>query len=170
MTLATHAVVGGTVAALFPSHPIIAFSAGFFSHFILDAIPHWDYKLLSAYANPDCCTDSNKIQADKYFILDLIRIGCDALLGLMIVFILWNFVFSVDWRILILGAIGGMLPDFLQFVYARFPYQPMTALQKFHTSLMHAEYRLNDRPIIGVSTQILTMIVVVVIVNYLINL
>ena len=170
MTLATHAVVGGAVAALFPNHPITAFIAGFFSHFILDAIPHWDYKLLSVYANPDKLGGSERIKADKYFILDLMRIGCDAILGLLIIFILWNLVIFGDWRILILGAIGSMLPDFLQFVYARFPHQPMVALQKFHSSLMHAEYRLNDKPIIGVSTQILTIIVVVLLVKYLISL
>ena len=178
MTLATHAVVGGTVAALFPSHPITAFLAGFFSHFILDAIPHWDYKILSSYANSDVAMSANavetgiskRIKADKYFIYDLMRIGFDAFLGLAIIFVIWTSSSFGGWRILLIGAIAGMLPDFLQFAYMRFPHQPMVALQKFHTSLMHAELKLKNRPILGITTQIITMIVVIVITKYLINL
>jgi len=167
MTLATHAVVGGAVASLFPNHPVTAFIAGFMSHFILDAIPHWDYKILSAYANPDAAV--LKVKADKYFLLDLVRIGLDALLGLAIVFIVWQPVISTQWKILLLGAIGAMLPDFLQFVYLRFSHQPMVALQKFHVSLMHAKYKMNDKPIIGVLSQIFTMAVAVALAKYLIK-
>lgn len=174
MTLATHAVVGGTVAAFFPSHPIIAFFTGFISHFLLDAIPHWDYKILSAYANPDIAMTANaiesglseKIIADKYFLLDLLRTGIDVLLGFVIVLIIWHPLFPVRWQILVLGAIGGILPDFLQFIYTRFPHQPMVALQKFH-SFMHADLKLKDRPVLGVTTQILTIVIVIVVVKYL---
>lgn len=177
MTLATHAVVGGTLVALFPSHPVTAFIAGFMSHFILDAIPHWDYKILSAFANPDIAMSANasevgiskRIMADKKFLLDLVRIGTDALLGLAVVFVFWYSVISAHWYIMALGAIGGMMPDFLQFVYMRFPYQPMVALQKFHTYLMHSKLRLDGRPLLGVTTQILTVIIVVVLVKYLVK-
>src|SRR6516225_11831962 len=43
MILSTHAIVGGTIASLFPSHPALVVAAGFASHFAIDAIPHWDY-------------------------------------------------------------------------------------------------------------------------------
>lgn len=165
MTLGTHAVVGGAVAAIFPSHPIIAFVAGFASHFILDAIPHWDYKLLSKYSNPD----SIKTGMDFYFLLDLLRVGSDAFIGFILLFIFWNTDLITLWQVVLLGAIGGMLPDFLQFVYMRFPHQPMIAVQKFH-NFMHAEYRLDKRPLIGVTTQIIVMIAVTVFAKYLIGL
>jgi hypothetical protein len=47
MILSTHAVVGGAIASLVPSDPILAAAAGFASHFAIDAIPHWDYPLRS---------------------------------------------------------------------------------------------------------------------------
>jgi hypothetical protein len=140
MTLATHAVVGGAVASLFPSHPLIAFFAGFFSHFILDAIPHWDYKILSAYADKKIAKLSEKTKIDKYFVLDLLRTGTDALLGVSVTLLVWHPATIAEWEILALGMIGGMLPDFLQFVYARFPHQPMILIQKFH-DFMQTAYR-----------------------------
>jgi hypothetical protein len=45
MILSTHAIVGGAIASLFPSHPILIAAAGFTSHLVIDAIPHWDYPL-----------------------------------------------------------------------------------------------------------------------------
>jgi len=174
MTLATHAAVGGAVAALFPSHPITAFIAGFMSHFVLDAIPHWDYKILSAYANSDIAMSANadqagvseKFQADKNFKLDLLRTGTDGLLGVILVLLIWQPSTISQLYILALGALGGVLPDFLQFVYMRFPHQPMVALQKFH-SFIHAKYRLNDTPVIGILFQVLTIVAVTALVNYL---
>src|ERR1700738_4714821 len=40
MILSTHAIVGGALANLLPSHPVVAITAGFASHFAIDAIPH----------------------------------------------------------------------------------------------------------------------------------
>jgi hypothetical protein len=47
MILSTHAIVGGAVASLLPSHPMPVAALGFASHFAIDAIPHWDYPLRS---------------------------------------------------------------------------------------------------------------------------
>jgi hypothetical protein len=160
MTLATHAVVGGAVASLFPSHPIIAFVVGFLSHFVLDAIPHWDYKLLSAYINP------NKV--DKNFGLDLLHVGTDMILGILITLLIWHPISVSQLEILFLGIFGGVLPDFLQFVYLRFPHQPMILIQKFH-DFMHAKHELANRPLIGIFLQIILMICVVLLVKYLIQ-
>jgi len=176
MTLATHAVVGGAAASLFPSHPVMAFLVGFSSHFVLDAIPHWDYKILSKFANSDLAMAANAhgskvsrtLKADRYFIYDLLRIGSDALLGFLIILLAWYPVLDANWKILVLGAIGGILPDFLQFVYMRWPYQPMVALQKFHLYI-HARFRLNDRPVIGVLSQMLVIAVTLFAAKYLVG-
>jgi hypothetical protein len=45
LILSTHAIIGGAVASLFPSHPVFIAIAGFASHFAIDAIPRWDYPL-----------------------------------------------------------------------------------------------------------------------------
>jgi hypothetical protein len=52
MILCTHAVVGAALASFVPSHPAAAFAIGFASHFVLDAIPHWDYSIKSRSINP----------------------------------------------------------------------------------------------------------------------
>jgi hypothetical protein len=168
MILVTHAVVGGAVASLFPSHPIIAFFAGFFSHFILDAIPHWDYKILSSYANPDISTTSEVTKVDKYFGFDLLRIGADVLLGVLIILFVWHPTTLVQLEILALGVFGGILPDFLQFVYTRFPHQPMILVQKFH-DLMHLKSKLDDKLFLGAFLQIIVMVCVILLVKYLIQ-
>lgn len=177
MTLGTHAIVGAATATLFPSHPVTAFFAGFCSHFILDAIPHWDYKILSEYANSDRAMSSNvvnsskskELKPDRYFWLDILRTGADTLLGFIIIFIVWYSIVFVEWKVLILGAIGGILPDFLQFVYMRFPNKMMSLLQKFHTNTMHSSYRLNNRPIIGIISQIIVIVAIVWLTKYLIQ-
>lgn len=178
MTLATHAVVGGAVASLFPSHPITAFVAGFLSHFVLDAIPHWDYKILSTYASANLARSANaaepgvsgRIKADKSFIFDLFHFGTDALLGILVTLIIWHPVTVMQWEIILLGMAGGVLPDFLQFVYMRFPHQPMILIQKFH-DFMHAEYELDsNKPFFGISLQVIVMACVILLVKYLVQL
>lgn len=179
MTLATHAVVGASLAELFPSHPVVAFSIGFLSHFILDALPHWDYKILSSYSNPDLAMEANNdkdggiasqnLKPDRLFKLDILHIGADASLGAALVIILWQPHSLWQFFILALGAFGGILPDFLQFVYMRFPHQPMVAIQYFH-HFMHAKSDLKSRPFIGIASQIVVMAVAFVLVKYLIGL
>ncbi len=173
MTLTTHAIAGAAVAELFPTHPVLGFIAGFLSHFLLDAIPHWDYKILSNYANPDVATAQNQlgvgssanIKMDRNFYLDLIRIGSDGLLGFALAFIIWHpGGFHEEW-IVFLGAFAGMLPDFLQFVYTRFPYQPIVALQDFHR-FMHAKLKLNNQPIFGIVSQVVVITAIVLITKY----
>ncbi len=173
MTLATHAIIGAAAAELFPSHPVLGFIAGFLSHFLLDAIPHWDYKILSDYANPNVAMAQNeggtgassKITIDRNFYLDLIRISSDGLLGFALSFIIWHpGGFHEEW-VVFLGAFAGMLPDFLQFVYMRFPHQPIVALQAFH-SFMHAKTRLTNRPMFGIVSQLAVLIAIVLITKY----
>ena len=53
MILSTHAIVGAAIASFLPSHPTTAFVLGFGSHFVLDAIPHWDYPIKSASVDPE---------------------------------------------------------------------------------------------------------------------
>ena len=179
MTLATHAVVGASLAELFPSHPVTAFVVGFLSHFILDAVPHWDYKILSSYANPDTAMDANKgeskalssesLKPDRLFKLDVIRIGADASLGAALVLMLWQPHSLWQLFVLVLGAFGGVLPDLLQFVYMRFPHEPMVAIQSFH-NFMHAKSDLKNKPFIGIASQIAVVIVAFVLTKYLISL
>src|SRR5258708_20443215 len=79
MILTTHAIVGGALASLFPSHPIIAVAAGFASHFAIDAIPHWDYSLRSIMVAPG---RRNQLKLGRLLLQDVGLIGFDACAGL----------------------------------------------------------------------------------------
>lgn len=157
MTLGTHAVVGASLASLVPEHPLLAFLVGFISHFILDSIPHWDYKLLSISKD-----ENNKLNTDmvmgRNFLIDLSRIGFDVVAGLVAIFFLVGDLFHSPF-VLILGAIGAMLPDALQFVYFKYKKEPLRSLQRFHM-FIHAETRILN-PVKGVFFQVVTVAVVV---------
>src|SRR5437660_9654997 len=109
MILSTHAIVGAAIASFVPSHPTAAFILGFASHFVLDAIPHWDYPIRSAAVHPKI---GGPITFDRALLRDAVVIGSDGLLG-------------------ILGALL-MLPDPLHTIHAHFPYEPLRTLQRFH--------------------------------------
>ncbi len=158
MTLATHAVVGAAIANLMPTQPVLGFVAGFASHFILDSIPHWDYHLASSH-NDEANPLNNDLVINRHFIGDLVKIACDGLLGLALVWLALSWHMLADrWFILYLGAIGGMLPDALQFAYMKIRREPLTSLQRFHMWI-HTNVKLDQRPLIGIGSQIIIIII-----------
>ncbi len=157
MTLATHVVVGAAVAAALPNHPILGGILAFSSHFLLDGLPHWDYKILSASANPDTPT---KLTFDRLFRLDLARIGSDAMLGLVVAGVFfWHPVGNWLWFV---GATAAILPDFLQFVYSKYPKGPIAQLQAFHRRI-HTSQRLEGRAFLGIASQLALVAAVLVV-------
>ena len=80
MILSTHAIVGAAIASFLPSHPTTAFVLGFASHFVLDAIPHWDYPIRSAAVDPKF---GAPVTFDRALLRDVIVIGSDGLLGIL---------------------------------------------------------------------------------------
>lgn len=156
MTLATHAIVGAAAASFFPQAPAVAFAVAFGSHFLIDAIPHWDYPIRSPSVNPKI---GAAMKYDKALLADALTIGFDALLGVIIAL----FVFSplnIPW-IVFLGACAGILPDPLQFLYTKFQHEPLVSLQKFHR-WTHSSYRMREQPISGLFIQVLLMFVVTI--------
>lgn len=132
MVLATHAVVGTIIATTFTSNPYIAFVIAFASHFILDPIPHWDYKLHSFRNDPEGKLNHDMVLG-KTFITDLLRISTDAILGMIISFILFLYILKISTIPVILASvIGAILPDPLQFVYWKTKSKILLPLQKFH--------------------------------------
>jgi hypothetical protein len=146
MILSTHAVVGAALANLMPSHPVAAFAAGFASHFVIDSIPHWDYPLKSMSIGLSARNDGRLTAARMR---DLAVIGFDAFAGLILAIGLFGT--RANLVAVLAGAIGGMLPDPLQFVYTLYPREPLATLQRFH-KWMHSMRKL-DWPL-GVSSQV----------------
>jgi len=147
MILSTHAIVGGAIASLFPSHPLLVALAGFASHFAIDAIPHWDYPLRSISVGRKA--DNRRLKISVLLVRDLSLIGADACFGLATALLLFATAGTV-W-VIALGAVAGMLPDPLQFVHSLYPREPLKSLQRFH-GWMHSKRKLAWR--IGVASQV----------------
>jgi hypothetical protein len=155
MILSTHAIVGAAIGSFLPSHPTTAFVLGFASHFVLDAIPHWDYPIRSAAVDPKI---GAPMTFDRALLRDAVVIGSDALVGILGALLLFA---SSDglWSIL-LGAFGAMLPDPLQTLHTHFPYEPLRTLQRFHRWI-HTDKRIKEDIILGVGSQIALVAVMV---------
>ena len=83
MVLSTHAIGGAATALIFRQHPLLALLAAFMSHFLLDAIPHWHYRILSRNRD-EFSPFKEKMSFGKNFLKDLIRTGFDFGIGLSI--------------------------------------------------------------------------------------
>lgn len=156
MILVTHALVGGAIGSLVPSQPILAFFLGFLSHFAADAVPHWHYPLFSLKHNISDPMD-NDMLLNKWFIVDIFNIGIDCLAGILLSLIFFHPLISFDVALIsvLAGAIGGIAPDALQFLYWKMPNKPLIALQKVHINWAHSKVNIDSRHLLGISTQIL---------------
>jgi hypothetical protein len=153
MILSTHAIIGGAIASLFPSHPVAAVASAFASHFAIDAIPHWDYPLRSIALGPQA---RNSWGFDGARFRDLSLVGFDALVGFALAVSL--FATSATVALVSLGAVAAMLPDPLQFVHSLCPRGPLNLLQRFH-SWIHSKRSLGGPT--GISSQIAFALLVV---------
>jgi hypothetical protein len=138
MILSTHAIVGGAIASLFPSHPVLVVAAGFTSHFAIDAIPHWDYPLQAISVRR--AAGSRAVNLDRRLWVDLTLIALDACAGLAIAN--WLFATPATSGAILLGAVAAMVPDPLQVVHALYPREPLKSLQRFH-QWIHAKRKLS---------------------------
>jgi hypothetical protein len=131
MILSTHAVVGGAIASLIPSHPILVAALSFASHFAVDAVPHWDYPLRSISVRPNA--DNWALEMNGRLFRDLALIGFDACGGTALTLLLFASPSTIG--VITLGAFAGMLPDALQMVHSLYPREPMGSLQRFHRGI-----------------------------------
>ncbi|OHA58111.1 MAG: hypothetical protein A2571_03675 [Candidatus Vogelbacteria bacterium RIFOXYD1_FULL_44_32] len=159
MTLGTHGAVGAAVVVGSGLHPVLGLSLAFLSHFALDALPHYDYKILSL----DKTAEKNgvvKMLRGKLFVIDLMRIGLDGLLGLIFALLIWQMAGDTGSIYLALGGAGlGMLPDFLQFLYGKIGTGPLAIIQWVHNRF-HTRYKLVDKFELGVLTQAVLVVLV----------
>ena len=162
MTLTTHAIVGGAIVSVMPAHPLLGVCVAFASHFLLDAIPHWDYPIRSFSLNPEI---AGPMKCDRALFADMVTIGADALLGIALALIL--FVTQRSIILVLFGACAGILPDALQFAYMRFPREPLPSLQRFH-QWIHTSHNLRE-PLLGILSQFAFVVVFVLIARNLLR-
>ncbi len=161
MILVTHGIIGAAVGRLFTSHPLVAFTLGFASHFLSDAIPHWHYPLFSQKRDRENPMN-NDLVLGKGFLIDLINIGIDCLLGLVLPILIfqgWDG-FANPSPAILAGAIGGILPDPLQFLYMKWKKGPLVLLQRFHLWI-HSKKDIDHQHFAGIAGQLLIIIAVI---------
>ncbi len=144
MTLATHILVAGATTKPFlgrMSNPII-FIIAILSHYLSDAIPHFDYELLSIESHPEDKSESKIHPSAKSVAIDLLSIIIDIAIGTTFLILSArpeiNFSNLVTYSLII---IGGILPDALQPIYILWKKFPMTQIQNWH-DFWHAKLRL----------------------------
>lgn len=131
MILAAHAIAGAALGRC-SQNPAVSFTLGFASHFVLDAIPHWQYKLNSRIYDEDPTREDMAFNKD--FVRDISLIGLDCFIGFSLsVFLFqgWTGLNNLSLPILF-GSLGGVFPDALQFLFWKFKEEPLLAIQKFH--------------------------------------
>ncbi|RJQ31033.1 hypothetical protein C4572_03115 [Candidatus Parcubacteria bacterium] len=159
MTLTTHAMIGAGLAAIFPGSFPVGFAAAFASHYLLDAIPHWDYHLGSHKKGKEGTLEDD-LKIDKNFLKDILKISFDFFLGLALTSFIYGFYFKLPWPILFIGLIGGVLPDLLQFFYFKIRKEPLRFLQKIHLAIHNRNDFLRVKfPVLGVLLQAVFIVI-----------
>jgi hypothetical protein len=128
MILSTHSIVGGTLARFSTVDPFVAITLGFLSHFVLDSVPHWDYSMRSKKENDDNRLN-DEIFINKDFAKDMGMLGADVLIAIILLLTVAS---PEHFVIILLGALGGILPDALQFFYFKLRIEPFVSIQRFH--------------------------------------
>jgi hypothetical protein len=162
MTLTTHATAAAAIAFFTPEHALLGCLLSFGSHFILDAIPHYDYHLYSHDYNHGGL--GLRLATSKKLLLDFGRVGGDAALGLLISTAL-GFYLNASPLYFLLCALFACLPDFLQFVYGLKPLPGLTFIQTWHTKI-HSSQKIAT-PLLGFAQQfVINILIIISLISY----
>ena len=158
MTLATHIVIAAALTKpIAAQHPILAALVAIASHYLSDAIPHWDYGVKSVLDNENLNTrrwSTNRALLRR----DMRRFAIDGFSGAAIVLLVVWPTTTTQWLWIATAIIGGALPDFLQGVSLFLPFlRPHTRFHHF----MHTKIKLGPYPLIGIPFQIVITLVAI---------
>ena len=158
MTLTTHIAIAAAVTRpIAHIHPALTFVVALASHYLSDAIPHWDYELRSPEKDELARVKKISIHHPE-FGRDFIKMSLDGTLGLVL---MWFIIGPVSFETTIwigLAAVGGCLPDFLQGVYTILDLKFLAPLHRFH-HLMHTKIRLGPYPKMGIPFQLVILFI-----------
>ncbi len=162
MTLTTHMVVATAVTKpLARLNPVIGFCAAVASHYLSDAIPHWDYQIHAMKDKGDGEKqhwNASKAQTfRKEVIRDVHNFAIDGLLGATVTLALIRPASAGQWWWAAAAIIGGALPDFLQGLYLS-GFSLLKPLQRIHDR-MHTKIKLGAYPAIGIPFQLVIALV-----------
>ncbi|PIR57814.1 MAG: hypothetical protein COU71_01960 [Parcubacteria group bacterium CG10_big_fil_rev_8_21_14_0_10_38_31] len=167
MILSSHIITATAVTMPLATGPItptkvaFIFIVAFCSHYLLDLIPHWDYKLVSIKTchreEKNGCVEKSKLK------IDLIRTTLDGLLGIFIsaLIISLSSLNLID-KIIVLSIIipTSILPDIIEVINIFFKGQPVAFLHKIHL-FFHRKNIFMGQPLKGVPLQIAVLILII---------
>lgn len=118
MTLITHSIIGASVAQFFPSQPWLGLIAAVGSHYVSDVIPH--ISVANFFGSLKRGKNERQRPLEGYiygwrFIKDASIVICDMLVGILLAWLIWKN--SASLLIILIGVVGGTLPDLLQIAY-----------------------------------------------------
>ena len=151
MTLTTHSIIAAAVTKpLAAMNPLIAFVVAIASHYLSDAIPHWDYQLTSVEDKED--KEKRHFGNNRNAIIkDVSSMALDGLLGATIVLAVVQPTTLHQWMWALAAIIGGSLPDFLQGLYM-LKLKFLRPHQRLH-DIFHTNIRLGHYPLFGIPFQ-----------------
>ncbi len=165
MILTTHGLAGAAVVSFFPEQPWLAITAAFASHFLLDALPHWDYSIQCLKKDVNDPTHEGLV-VNPLSLIDLLKISIDFTCGIILALMLLPiFPVAMSVWLILAGALAGMLPDFLQFIYFKFKPRWVKPFQRLH-DFAHTRIRIKYRPIVGITLQVLLVLAAGLVVYY----
>lgn len=146
MTFGTHMVVATAVALPVLHNPAAAFAVGVASHYVVDAIPHWDWPLKSLEKKPEEGHFASTVNLSFGAIsIDMLRLAVDVSVGLAALVAVY-LIAGGTWSIVALAAaaFGGVLPDGLQFLFFATRSRMLAHHQRFHDAV-HTEIKIPHR-------------------------
>lgn len=169
MILSVHFITGAAITKLIPNK-LIAYPLAFFSHFLLDALPHTDYSLKGLSAG---WKKQTFYEAISSLILDL-------LFGIAFI-IIWTMAFdNFNITMALTGGFLGVLPDFLNLIAYGLHNKnfllfikghPLTEIEEFKTKTQNPYYRFHHfihnkkepSNFLGIITQLIVFLVSLII-------
>lgn len=145
MILATHILIATAASKpFFNSHPAVVLAIAIASHFLSDAIPHWNYSLKTLDKRKTDNGFERVANLTKESVTeDLLKIFVDILIGTFLAFLLISYsngYFSLS--SVLLAIFGGILPDATQPIFYFWKTNnPFMGLQIFH-EFIHTETEL----------------------------
>lgn len=159
MILTPHAIVGAVITNVLPNDPALGFGLAFASHYVLDILPHTEYSVSNLFDSKS--KTLNSVFKNYKVALNILSILIDFIIAIFLCVI----IFVRDRRSFLLtfaGIIGGLLPDFLQFMYYKFKGEPWLFYQKIHDKL-HKLIKVKNEKFWGTFLQIVIPIFSIVI-------
>lgn len=186
MILSSHIIIASAFSAPLINQPLsflnsaLIFILSFLSHFLIDMIPHWDYKAAFVERFKEHRKTGKPIDIKElknlFFKVDLAKFLFDGILGIFLSFLILNFFgfpISLNFGKIFMfsfAVLGGILPDTLSLLYYfHKKYSEETFLRYFYGfhNAIHGKRVFRRQFFLGAISQILTIAVIVLLIKFI---